>query len=64
MAPRSRVAVDSETFEEQASDALAARDPEACSRVAHAYEGELDYQYTEEGNVLRVTWVRDASQGD
>ena len=32
--------------------------------IAHAYEGELDYQYTEEGNVLRVTWVRDASQGD
>jgi DNA-binding SARP family transcriptional activator len=39
--PGRRVAVDSETFEERASDALAARDPDACSRVAHAYEGEL-----------------------
>ena len=24
----------------------------------HAYEGELDYQYTEESNILRVTWSR------
>jgi hypothetical protein len=24
----------------------------------HAYRGELDYQYSEEGNVLRVTWTR------
>lgn len=25
-----------------------------------AYEGDLDYQYTEESNELRVTWARDA----
>lgn len=23
-----------------------------------AYEGELDYQYSDEGNILRVTWTR------
>ncbi len=26
--------------------------------LQHAYEGELDYQYTEEGNILRVRWKR------
>ncbi len=26
--------------------------------VHSAYKGELDYQYTEEGNVLRATWER------
>lgn len=24
----------------------------------NAYEGELDYQYTKDGNMLRVTWRR------
>jgi hypothetical protein len=24
----------------------------------HAYEGDLEYQYTEEGNLLRVSWRR------
>ena len=32
--------------------------------IEHAYEGDLDYQYTEEGNVLRVSWARDAPRGD
>jgi hypothetical protein len=26
--------------------------------LQRAYEGELDYQYTEEGNILRVRWKR------
>ena len=26
--------------------------------LQHAYEGELDYQYTEESNIHRVTWTR------
>ena len=26
--------------------------------VHHAYGGEIEYQYTEEGNVLRVEWRR------
>lgn len=26
--------------------------------LQRAYEGELDYQYTEEGSILRVTWSR------
>ena len=24
----------------------------------HAYEGELDYEYTDEANILRVSWER------
>jgi hypothetical protein len=31
--------------------------------IAAAYEGDLDYKYTAEGNVLRVTWIRDGAQG-
>lgn len=26
--------------------------------IEHAYQGELDYEYTKEGSLLRVTWTR------
>ena len=26
--------------------------------IHHAYEGELDYQYTKQDNMIRVTWTR------
>ena len=26
--------------------------------LCHAYEGEVDYEYTDEANILRVSWER------
>ncbi len=34
--------------------------PKGIGKALHdAFEGELDVQYTEEGNIVRVTWVRE-----